>query len=92
MARVNTLVHDLHLDTGADHAPQGGGEPKLLVVTAATVQADNEAGVADVGLQLLDVEGEILWRNTSRKRVRKGTINIGGKGRSPESRSPRRPQ
>jgi len=64
MARVNTLIQDLDLDAGANHAPEGGGEPKLLVVTATAVQADNEAGVADVGLQLLDVEGEILWRNT----------------------------
>lgn len=70
MTRVDTLIHDLDLDAGANHAPEGGGEPELLVVAAAAVQADDEAGAANPFLELLDVVGQILNKRENKKKWR----------------------
>ena len=68
VAGVGTLVGDLDLDTSANHAPKGGGEPELLVVATAAVKADYQAGAANPVLQHLDVVGQILHHEENRRK------------------------
>ncbi len=44
----------------ATHAAQRGGEPELVVIAAAGIEADDERGIADARRQMIDIEGQIV--------------------------------
>ena len=41
------------------HAAQRCGEPELVVIAAAGIEADDEGGIADARRQMIDIEGQI---------------------------------
>ena len=59
IARVDAFGEDLNLERAAGHAAQAGGEPQLVVVTGAAVQADHQPHIAQAGAQGVDVGQQI---------------------------------
>ena len=56
---MDTLGENVHRQVPGDHATQGGRHPELIVVAAARVQADHQAGGTDAIFQVIDVGRKI---------------------------------
>ena len=56
---MDAFGQDLHLQHAAGHAAQAGGEPELVVVAGAAVQADHQAHVAQPGAQHVHVGQQV---------------------------------
>src|SRR5215469_11405634 len=54
------LLQHAHGERAREHAAQRGGEPELLVVAAAAVEADDERGAADARRQMIDVVRQVV--------------------------------
>ncbi len=57
---MHALVEDAHGEGARQHAAQRGGEPELVVIAAAGIEADDESGRADPRRQMIDVERQIV--------------------------------
>ena len=57
---MNPLGQDLHFQGATGHAAQAGGQPQLVVVASATVQANDQAHIAQTGAQQVDVGHQIV--------------------------------
>ena len=60
VARMHAFLQHLHLQRTADQPAQRGGQPELLVVAGARVQADHQAHRAEPLAQRVDVEGQVV--------------------------------
>ena len=56
---MDALGQDLDLERARGHAAQAGGEPQLVVVARARIQAHHQRHVAHAGLQRIDVGQQI---------------------------------
>ncbi len=59
VARMDALGEDLDLEHAAGHAAQAGGEPELVVVAGAAVQADHQAHVAQARAQGIHIGQQV---------------------------------
>ena len=57
--RVDAFGEDLDLERAGDVATQAGGEPELVVVARAGIEADHQAHVAQAVFQHLEVGGQV---------------------------------
>lgn len=53
------MAHNLDLEVADEETAEGGGEPELLVVARARVEADHERGHANARGEGIDVGGEV---------------------------------
>ncbi len=60
IARMHALGEDLHLEHAAGHAAQAGGEPELVVVAGAGIEADHQADVAQALAQRVHVGQQVV--------------------------------
>lgn len=59
VARVGALLDDLDLQNSSNQTTQGGGDPELVISTAARIKADDQVGNTNAGLEVLNVERQI---------------------------------
>jgi len=57
---VHALGQDLDLQGAAGHSAQAGGEPELIVIAGARVEADHQGHLAQAGAQGVDVGQQIV--------------------------------
>ena len=60
VAGMHAFGQHLHLQHPAGHAAQAVGEPQLVVVASARVQAHHQAHVPQAGAQCIDVRQEVV--------------------------------
>src|SRR5262249_14327188 len=60
IARVHAFVEHLHAQVAAGHAAQRRGQPELVVVAAAGIEADDERRLADARGQMIDVVRQVV--------------------------------
>jgi hypothetical protein len=60
VARVDALGQHLHLERAAGHAAQAGGEPQLVVVARAAVQANHQAHIAQACAQRVHIGQQVI--------------------------------
>ena len=56
---MNAFAEDFDAQVAGHDAAQRGGQPELLVIAAAGVEADDERGLADAAGEVLDVRGQV---------------------------------
>jgi hypothetical protein len=59
VAGVHALGQDLDLQHAGDHATQAGGEPQLVVVAGAGIEADDQADLAQARAQQVQVGRQV---------------------------------
>ena len=60
IARVNAFGQNFNFQGATGHAAQAGGEPQLVVIAGATVQANDQTHIAQAGTQGIDVGQQIV--------------------------------
>jgi hypothetical protein len=56
---MNAFGEDFHLERAAGHAAQAGGQPQLVVIACAAVQANDQIHIAQAGAQRIHIRQQI---------------------------------
>src|SRR5579872_351804 len=57
---MDAFLEHAYLKRAGDHAPERGGKPKLVVIAAAGIEANDQRGAAETGGQVLDIMRQIV--------------------------------
>ena len=60
VARVNAFGEHLHLERARGHAAQAGGQPQLVVVTGARIQANDQPHLAQARLERVHIGQQVV--------------------------------